>query len=116
MGNTTSPADVGQAIGQAIGGAMIILWVIVIVLAILGIALLVWFIWAITRIKNENTKTNKLLNDLNKTVSRLSAQGKPSAGEPVLVSDELAKYKGLLDSGAITEEEYNLKKIQLLNK
>ena len=37
-------------------------------------------------------------------------------GASVSVSDELAKYKGLLDDGAITEEEYNLKKIQLLNK
>ena len=30
-------------------------------------------------------------------------------------ADELKKFKDLLDSGAITQEEYNVKKKQLLN-
>jgi hypothetical protein len=35
--------------------------------------------------------------------------------DKVNVADELKKYKELLDSGAITEEEYNKKKKELLN-
>ena len=116
MGSTTSPAELGQSIGQAIGGAIVILWVIVAITAVLAIALLVWFIWVMTRIKSESTKTNKLLSDLNKSIARLSNQGRQPAGETALVSDELAKYKRSIDNGALTEEEYNLKKIQLLNK
>lgn len=34
---------------------------------------------------------------------------------PLTVADQLRKYKNLLDSGAITEDEYELKKRQLLN-
>ena len=30
-------------------------------------------------------------------------------------ADELKKYKNLLDSGAITQEEYDIKKKELLN-
>ena len=113
---TTSPAELGESIGQAIGGAILLLWIIGIVLAVLAIAFLVWFLWVMTRIKNESTKTNKLLGDLNRAVTRLGQPNQRSGGEAVTVSDELAKYKSLLDGGAITEEEYNMKKIQLLNK
>lgn len=34
---------------------------------------------------------------------------------PASVADELAKYKALLDSGAITQEEFDQKKAELLN-
>lgn len=34
---------------------------------------------------------------------------------PVSVADELIKYKNLLDTGAITQEEFDRKKTQLLN-
>ncbi len=34
---------------------------------------------------------------------------------PASVADELAKYKALLDSGAITQEEFEQKKAELLN-
>jgi predicted Zn-dependent peptidase len=38
-----------------------------------------------------------------------------AASAPQLSSaDELAKYKGLLDSGVITQEEFDAKKKQLL--
>ena len=81
--------------GQAVGGAMIALWVIIICVAIIAIALLVWFIYVMTKIKGECTRTNKLLADVLKRLG----QGAINGG-----------------GGAITEEEYNLKKIQLLNK
>ena len=35
---------------------------------------------------------------------------------PQSTADELQKYKQLLDTGAITEAEYNVQKIRLLNK
>lgn len=31
-------------------------------------------------------------------------------------AEELSRYKALLDQGAITEEEFALKKIQILNR
>ena len=34
---------------------------------------------------------------------------------PMSVADELAKYKTLLDAGAITQEEFDQKKAELLN-
>ncbi|MFA6931838.1 MAG: SHOCT domain-containing protein [Lentisphaeria bacterium] len=43
-------------------------------------------------------------------------QNYTSAGESVSsTADEIEKFKGLLDSGAITREEYEAKKKQLLN-
>ena len=38
----------------------------------------------------------------------------PSAGKEIDVADELKKYKDLLDSGVITQEEFDVKKKQLL--
>lgn len=38
----------------------------------------------------------------------------PAASQPASAADELMKFKALLDSGAITEEEYTAKKRQLL--
>lgn len=44
-----------------------------------------------------------------------ASQEKPQAAAPaVSCADELLKFKQLLDMGAITEEEYNLKKSKLL--
>ena len=37
-----------------------------------------------------------------------------SPASVISVADEIAKYKKLLDDGAITEEEYNAKKKQLM--
>ena len=114
-GSSNNAYELGQSIGDAIGSAIVLLWVVLIVVGVLFVVLLVWFIWIMKRIKQENVKTNKLLNDFMKIVSRTSS-GKSLMGSDISVSDELAKYKDLLDHNAITEEEYNLKKIQLLNK
>lgn len=55
-------------------------------------------------------------DDLHKALSNLlvERQGKSVTIEPNSDADELKKYKILLDSGAITQEEYDAKKKQLL--
>lgn len=55
-------------------------------------------------------------DDLHKALSNLlvERQGKSVTIEPNSDADELKKYKTLLDSGAITQEEYDAKKKQLL--
>lgn len=55
-------------------------------------------------------------DDLHKTLSNLlvERQGKSITIEPNSDADELKKYKTLLDNGAITQEEYDAKKKQLL--
>ena len=72
-GSSNNAYELGQSIGDAIGSASVLLWVILIVVGVLFVVLLVWFIWIMTRIKQENVKTNKLLNDLMKIVSRTSS-------------------------------------------
>lgn len=52
-----------------------------------------------------------------KNVMEGTAGAAPQAAapaQPASVADELAKFKALLDSGAITEEEYNSQKSRLL--
>lgn len=44
------------------------------------------------------------------------SQTQSAYGRANSVADELLKFKQLLDMGAITEEEYNVKKSQLLEK
>ena len=39
----------------------------------------------------------------------------PASSSAPSAADEILKYKGLLDCGAITEAEYEAKKKQLLN-
>ncbi len=43
-----------------------------------------------------------------------AAQPAPAANQPLDPAAEIAKYKSLLDSGAITQDEYEAKKKQLL--
>lgn len=115
MGNSSSTTyELGESIGQSLGNIMILVWIILIAVCVLSIALLVWFIWTMCRIKQECVRTNKLLSDLNKNIRTLQGARQAPAAD-LSVSDELAKYKALLDGGAISEDEYNLKKAQLLS-
>jgi predicted Zn-dependent peptidase len=52
------------------------------------------------------------------TINGLMAQTQPQqapAAAPVSQADELAKFKKLLDDGVLTQEEFDVKKKQLLN-
>lgn len=60
------------------------------------------------------TEAEKLVGVVN-AMGSISA-GSQSDSKPVAsAADEIAKYKSLLDSGAITQEEYDKKKSELLN-
>lgn len=52
---------------------------------------------------------NKLIVHINKKISKTGTSSSPKSS-----ADELAKYKNLLDDGAITQEEYEQKKKELL--
>ncbi|MBE6660954.1 MAG: SHOCT domain-containing protein [Ruminococcaceae bacterium] len=56
---------------------------------------------------NPSTKRNKAKNAESAPAQQTTAQQSSPA-------DELKKYKDLLDSGAITQEEYDAKKKELL--
>lgn len=101
-------------LGQALGRTVVLFWVFVIGVALLLLALLIWFIWTMIRIERACTRTSRLLSDISKQLSKNDIKNRMTQGPSI--SDELTKYKVLLDQGAITEEEYKLKKIQLLNK
>ena len=51
-----------------------------------------------------------------KTCMEKKSKTQSAYGRVESVADELLKFKQLLDMGAITEEEYNAKKSQLLEK
>lgn len=60
---------------------------------------------------------SRFYNYLLGVVSKENKHDKCQSGADINVSvaDELTKFKNLLDAGAITQEEYNIKKKQLLN-
>ena len=55
-------------------------------------------------------------NNVHNTQNNFAAQSTPQSLPPVSVADELLKFKQLLDMGAITQEEFDKKKKELLNK
>ena len=101
-------------LGQAIGSTVVLFWVFVIGVTLLLAVLLAWFIWTMARIKQECIKTNRLLSDIINQLPKDDTRNRMIQGPST--SEELAKYKALLDQGAITEKEYLIKKIHLLNK
>ena len=53
-------------------------------------------------------------NDFNTLEQQQSYKNQPVAAAPVSAADEIKKFKELLDIGAITQEEFDAKKKQLL--
>ena len=63
--------------------------------------------------KNEEAK--RIVAYINQKLSEINKM--PIVGtNPISYADELKKYKALLDDGVITQEEFNIKKKQLLEK
>lgn len=56
----------------------------------------------------------KALQKQGKQIAAQLEQPAPAANQPLDPAAEIAKYKSLLDSGAITQDEYEAKKKQLL--
>lgn len=63
-----------------------------------------WMLWIVALIHSF------CLKDKNAPVTDVHT----TSVQPVNIPDELLKYKKLLDCGAITEEEFNVKKNQLI--
>lgn len=63
-----------------------------------------------------NRKHTEEFFELKKRIEELQAKaaGASSSTAQISSADEIAKYKQLLDAGAITQEEYDAKKKQLL--
>jgi len=60
---------------------------------------------------------NNVISLLDSMCHQLTANSEPQKASPAVLSpaDEILKYKNLLDSGIITQEEFDKKKQQLLN-
>lgn len=66
------------------------------------------FVYGIASKHGIAVKIKERIEEIHKAANRQCNNG------PVSSADEILKYKNLLDAGAITEEEYNAKKRQLL--
>lgn len=64
--------------------------------------------------KKANEYAKEVFDVLYKAFNDYKERGEVSSN-PISSADELKKYKELLDSGAITQEEYDKKKKELLN-
>lgn len=57
---------------------------------------------------------NRIIADFDTTLHSINVEKSGGAVQPVSAADELVKFKGLLDAGIITQEEFDAKKKQLL--
>jgi len=64
-------------------------------------------------------KTYKVVDAINKALIKIDSVGESEnnneSNDGTSSADEVMKLKGLLDAGAITQEEYDLKKKELLD-
>ena len=81
-----------------------------ILLVIIVVAVVAVVVFAVT--KKKSPAPAKESAPVQPTVTQAPA-GKPTAS--VNAADELKKYKGLLDDGIISQEEYDAKKKELLD-
>lgn len=70
--------------------------------------------------KDENTvmfakKDNDLVNKIKAEIEQIKNLSQQHPKAEVSAADEIRKYKQLFDDGIISEEEFNLKKRELLN-
>lgn len=64
-----------------------------------------------------NLEDTKVFEDLRDFINEKKSQpNAPIQSAPISVADEILKFKNLLDAGVITEEEFQTKKTELLNK
>ena len=82
------------------------------------IAITIWAIISRKKIANEQNLSHeieiKTEDSEVSTIPPISEETIPSSEIAINVPDEIKQYKELLDSGAITQEEYDAKKKQLL--
>lgn len=105
-----------EQITNAISSSIITIIVCVAVVALISLAILVWFVWTMCSINRNIKSTAKSLNSITKQLSSMSLSLESIKTAQSNQAEELSRYKALLDQGAITEEEFALKKIQILNR
>lgn len=108
--------DAAEQIANAISSSIIAVIICVAVVALISLAILVWFVWTMCTINRNIKSSAKTLNSITKQLSTMSSSLELLKTAQSNHAEELSKYKALLDQGAITEEEFSLKKIQILNK
>lgn len=70
--------------------------------------------------KDENSvmfakKNNELVEEIKLKIEEIKQSNQSPTKQQLSGADEIIKYKNLLDSGTITQEEFEVKKKQLLN-
>jgi ribosomal protein L37AE/L43A len=60
-------------------------------------------------------KINEKIHEVLESLKRISSDNSITKSSNISTADEIKKYKGLLDMGAITQEEFDAKKKGLLN-
>lgn len=85
-----------------------ILWVLLDVIIVLGTSL-----WVVNKVNNQNS-INYASCENNSEMVQVNSLEK-TKNSNVFIADEIKKYKELLDMGAITQEEFESKKKELLN-
>nr|WP_280640852.1 SHOCT domain-containing protein [Lactococcus lactis] len=73
------------------------------------------FVWTteVKRDKKDIDKAMKFINQIN-TNSKIYSKSMQITSSTTSIADELKKFKELLDSGAITQEEFEIQKSKLL--
>ena len=98
-------------ISSAISNSIITIVICGAVIALISLALMIWFVWIMHSINRNTKNTTKFLTAIAKQLSAVSSSvDSLKASQITNQVNELSKYKTLLDQGAITQEEYEIKR------
>lgn len=115
MNDVSSTITMAEQAGQAVGNVLAVFIIIGAVIAIFSIVLLIWFIYEMTSINRNTSRTVSAINNLAKQLKNFSS-APAAASSGVNAAAELQRYKSLFEEGVITEDEFNLKKAQILSR
>ncbi len=96
---------------EAFANYALIILIIVGIVAFVKIALLVWFFCELVTLRKATQRTAKAVSELSKKMNPKVSQNSLNSSV-----DELIRYKKLVDIGALTEQEFEFKKSQILGR